>query len=135
MAGFIMLTTVSHSQELRSPTRSRITDISIGSAWIRENAPPDARVMATMPVEYYLYARRQTLNYPYESTQPNAILAAIERQGVDYVILAPPLKVGPPTEWESYVADHLFPAIEAYADQFALVYENPDHNVRVYEKR
>ncbi|HEX5415473.1 MAG TPA: glycosyltransferase family 39 protein, partial [Chloroflexota bacterium] len=49
---------------IRTPVRDRITDISIGAAWIAQNAPEHSVAMGEFAVPQSLYTERPTVDFP-----------------------------------------------------------------------
>jgi hypothetical protein len=135
VAGIVAIAFLARNlRETVNPVRDRTTDLSIGADWIREHAPLDAVVMTTDPVPRYLYARRKTVGYP-TTLDAAAVLREIERQDVDYLIVAPRLKTPRSNELDEYTMRYVLPALQSHPQRFELRYENPEHNVQVYQVR
>jgi len=117
-------------QDWRNPLRNRITDLSIGTSWIHDNASATSIVMARDPVPAYLYARRKTVAYP-DSAQ--GIHEYIRTFGVDYILVSPELQIPRSNELGEFVQACLLPLLESDKDSFKLVYTNAAHNVAVYK--
>jgi len=117
-------------QDWRNPVRNRITDLSIGTVWVRENAPLESIVMVRDPVPDYLYTRRRTIPYPGDREN---IEEYVRVNGIDYIIISPKLQTPRTTELGEYVEEHLLPALSANTESYRVVYADPVHNVAVYE--
>ncbi|MCB0208465.1 MAG: hypothetical protein KDJ52_04030 [Anaerolineae bacterium] len=117
-------------KDWQSPIRNNINDLSIGTTWINDNAPPDAVVMSRMPVLDYLYARRQTVDYPGE----NEILDSyLSRHKIDYILISPYIQMPKSNQLDNFTKNKLLPAVQSRDDKFQLVYESPAQGVWVYE--
>ncbi|MCB0190799.1 MAG: hypothetical protein KDJ65_02545 [Anaerolineae bacterium] len=117
-------------QDWRTPARNNITDLSIGTTWIKANTPPDAVVMSRMPVLDYLYARRQTIDYPGK----NEILAPyLTRHQINYILISPYVQMPKSNQLDDITKNKLLPAVQSHPDKFQLVYKSPAHGVWVYE--
>lgn len=154
VAVVMLLILARNVQGLRNPLRERIPDVSLGSSWIREHTPHDAVIMARVPRVSFIYSDRSTVAYPPESPSstdvdtrlfyPNdlgsapaeAMLWAINRYGVDYLLISPPLI----TSEGSYVADLdtlmkdvVLATIKNHPERFDAVYTNIKSQVFVYK--
>lgn len=118
-------------QDWQNPARNKITDLSIGTTWINENAPLTSVVMARDPVSDYLYTRRKTIAYP--KTDEQDVEEYIKANNIDYIIISPKLQTPRSNELDDYVKTHLLPAFAKQPNRFRIVYTNPMHNVAVYE--
>lgn len=116
-------------QDWRSPFMKQMTDLSMGAAWVAENAPRDAIVMVNEPVPAYVHVRRKTINFPKQGQELNKYL---DNQGIDFIIIAPPLQSPRSTELEPAIRSRILPILEADPDTFSIVYSNPEYNVMVY---
>jgi hypothetical protein len=128
----ILILLARNVQDWLNPIRDRITDLSIGTAWISENTPSRSVIMARDPVPDYLYARRSTVAYP-DTAQD--IEEYIRVNGVDYIIVSPKLQTPRSIELDNYVETHLLPVLTLNQDRFRPVYRDTTHNVTIYEYR
>ncbi|MFM8875633.1 MAG: hypothetical protein ACKOGC_06135, partial [Anaerolineae bacterium] len=116
-------------QDWRSPIREQMTDLSIGTSWVAENAPADAIVMVNEPVPAYVHVKRKTINFPKNDQELEAYL---KNQGIDYIVIAPLLRSPRSTELNKD-AQKMQATLEAMPDVFQLVFEDIENNLRVYE--
>jgi hypothetical protein len=116
-------------QDWRNPPANHMTDLSVGAAWIAENAPSEAIVMVNEPVPAYPHVRRKTVPYPREGRDLEKYL---ENQGVDYIIISPKLQSPRSAALDEFVQTQIVPMLEAHPEKFTAVYFNPEHNVTVY---
>lgn len=116
-------------QDWRSPIREQMTDLSIGTSWVAENAPADAIVMVNEPVPAYVHVKRKTINFPKNDQELEAYL---KNQGIDYIVIAPLLRSPRSTELNKDV-QKMQATLEAMPDVFQLVFEDIENNLRVYE--
>lgn len=117
-------------QDWRNPVMNQMSDLSIGTSWVTENAPPDAIVMVNEPVPAYPHARRKTVSFPRQSQQN--LEAFLTDQDVDYIVIAPRLQSPRSTELDDYIRERVLPVIESAPERFIMVYFNAEHNVTVY---
>ncbi|MCL4272934.1 MAG: phospholipid carrier-dependent glycosyltransferase [Anaerolineales bacterium] len=117
-------------QDWRNPVMNQMSDLSIGTSWVAENAPPDAIVMVNEPVPAYPHARRKTVSFPRQSQQN--LEAFLTDQDVDYIVIAPRLQSPRSTELDGYIRERVLPVIESAPERFIMVYFNTEHNVTVY---
>lgn len=130
VTAIIVLTLLARNiQDWRSPVREQMTDLSIGTSWLAENAPADAIVMVNEPVPAYVHVKRTTIGFPKNDQD---LKKYIKNQGIDYIIIAPPLGSPRNTELDKTVREVL-PILESAPDAFMLVYKNPAYNVAVYQ--
>ncbi len=130
-ACLVMLVSLARNvQDWRNPVRDRITDLSIGTEWIQENAAPDAIIMARDPVPDYIHARRKTVPYPVEGASLEDYVRA---NGVDYIMVRPKLQTPRTTELGEFIDTHLLPLLQADQARYTLVYQNSTHNVSIYQ--
>lgn len=113
----------------RSPVRETMTDLSIGANWVAENAPPDAIVMVNEPVPAYVHVKRRTINFPKNGQELQNYL---DNQGIDYIIVAPPLQSPRSMELDKNVGEALS-ILEASPEIYKLVFMDDANNTRVYE--
>lgn len=116
----------------RNPIRGQTTDISIGTGWIAENAPADAIVMVNEPVPAYPHTKRKTINFPKSGQDLENYL---QNQGIDYIVIAPPLQPPRSAELEKNVRENILPVMRASPEKFRIVFEDAQNNVTVYEYR
>lgn len=116
-------------QDWRSPIREQMTDLSIGTSWVAENAPADAIVMVNEPVPAYVHVKRQTINFPKNDQNLEQYL---NNQGIDYIVIAPSLQSPRSTELSKDVKE-IQDEINSSPENFRLVFEDVENNVKVYE--
>lgn len=116
-------------QDWRSPTREQITDLSIGTSWVAENAPDDAIVMVNEPVPAYVHVKRKTINFPKNDQELEKYL---ENQGIDYIVIAPLLQSPRSTELSKDIRE-MAGKIHSQPELYRMVFEDAENNVRVYE--
>lgn len=116
-------------QDYVNPVMNQMTDLSIGTSWVAENAPPDAIVMVNEPVPAYPHLRRKTVAFPRRGQDFETYL---NNQGVDYIVIAPRLQAPRSTDLDEFIAKQVLPLLDSDPERFSLVYFNPEHNVRVY---
>jgi hypothetical protein len=109
---------------------NQMTDISIGTSWVAENAPPDSIVMVNEPVPAYVYVQRKTIGYPKADRD---FVSYLNNQGIDYIVVAPELQSPRSTELGENVSTYILPILNSQADKFIMVFQNNEHNVSVYE--
>lgn len=130
ISAFIALVLLARNiQDWRSPIREQMTDLSIGSSWIAENAPADAIVMVNEPVPAYVHVKRKTINFPKNGQDLEQYL---NNQGVDYIIIAPLLQSPRGTELDKDIKE-VQVEIVSLPGEFQLVFEDEENNVTVYE--
>jgi len=115
-------------QDWRSPIHEQMTDLSIGTSWVGENAPADAIVMVNEPVPAYVHVQRKTINFPKNDQNLQAYL---DNQGIDYIIVAPLLQSPRSTDLKKDVRDVLS-ILEASPQTYILVFEDRQNNVCVF---
>src|SRR5262249_30593553 len=82
------------------------------SEWIRDNLPDTAVYCTRKPELFYMFSKRQAVNYLY-SNDPAKVVNALADDKVDYVVL---------DQFEySSTATFLAPAIDKYRSHFAIV--------------
>ena len=116
-------------QDWRSPIREQMTDLSIGTNWVAENAPADVIVMVNEPVPAYVHVKRKTIGFPKNDQELEKYL---NNQGIDYIVIAPLLQSPRSTSLDKDVEDILL-IIQSKPERFMAVYENSEHNVTVYQ--
>ena len=82
--------------------------------WLEANAPVEAVVLCRKGFWMHVVSGRRTTGFPYD--EPAAVLAHMERAGVDYVVVE---SLG-----FRQTADYLGPAIGEYADRFRVAWYN-----------
>lgn len=117
-------------QDWRNPIMNQMTDLSIGTRWVSEHAPPDAIVMVNEPVPAYVHARRKTIGFPRQGQQD--LEKFLISQGVDYIIIAPRLQSPRAAELDDYITERVLPIIQSAPEKFVAVYSDPENNVTVY---
>ncbi len=133
LASFIVLFSVARNiQDWQSPIRNRMTDLSIGTTWIRENTPQQSIVMVRDPVPDYLYARRKTVAYPRDGQD---VEKTIVSNGVNYIMLAPKLQTPRTYDLDDFAKSNLLPLLTSNSSRFRLVWSDAFNNVSVYEVR
>ena len=131
VVGFMMLALlVRNLQDWRNPIMNQMTDISIGTSWVAENAPPDSIVMVNEPVPAYVHVQRKTIGYPKADRD---FVSYLNNQGIDYIVVAPELQSPRSTELGENVSTYILPILNSQADKFIMVFQNNEHNVSVYE--
>ncbi len=86
--------------------------------WLKTNTPPDAVICCRKDYWLYIVADRACMVYPFK--EPEAVIATLEEQGVDYVVVDQLVQEG-----YSSTPKFLIPAIEKYPERFELVREQP----------
>ena len=82
--------------------------------WLEANAPVEAVVLCRKGSWMHVVSGRRTTGFPYD--EPAAVLAHMEREGVDYVVVE---SLG-----FRQTADYLGPAIGEYASRFRVAWYN-----------
>ncbi len=113
----------------QQPTRDRIIDMSVGTTWIKNNTPADALVLTANAVPDYLYMQRQTINYPNSEADYAQV---IEGNGIDYILIHPSLEFSFDTKQLNSRANTLLAYLNAHANQYEIVFQNPIQNVWVF---
>ncbi|MBI5963759.1 MAG: hypothetical protein HY863_09820 [Chloroflexi bacterium] len=130
-AGLIAILLLARNvQDWRSPVSGQMTDLSIGTGWVAENAPAEAIVMVNEPVPAYVQMRRKTIGYPKDL---HNIEKYIVNQGIDYIIISPELQSPRSTELDKDVEAQLLPILNGDPGKYTVVYHNAEHNVTVYK--
>jgi hypothetical protein len=125
----ILLLLARNLQDWRNPIMDQMTDLSIGTDWISQNAPADAIVMVNEPVPAYVHVQRKTVAYPDDQN----LEKYLDNQGVDYIVVAPKLQSPRTTELDEYAETQVLPFLESNPDRFVVVYDNSEYNVTVYQ--
>ncbi len=121
---------VRNLQDWRNPAMEQITDLSIGTSWVSENASSDAIVMVNEPVPAYVHVQRKTIGYPNAGQELEKYL---NNQGIDYIVVAPKLQSPRTTKLDEDIENQILPVLESAPDKFLVVYSNPEYNVTVYQ--
>lgn len=116
-------------QDWRNPVRGQMTDLSIGTSWVAENAPLDAIIMVNEPVPAYVHVKRRTINFPKNDQD---LVMYLDNQGIDFVVIAPLLQSPRNTDLGTEV-QRIAAEMEASPETYRLVFEDVENNVRVYE--
>lgn len=106
-----------------------MTDLSIGTSWVSENAPADAIVMVNEPVPAYVHVKRKTINFPKNDQD---LEQYIKKQDIEYIIIAPLLQSPKNTDLSKDVQEIQF-QIESQPNAFQVVFESKENNVTVYQ--
>jgi hypothetical protein len=130
IAAIIALVLIARNlKDWRTPVRETMTDLSVGTNWIAENAPPDAIVMVNEPVPAYVHVKRRTINFP---KNDQALEKYLDNQGVDYIVIAPRLQSPRSAELTNEAAETLALLLSS-PEKFRIVFEDAQNNVRVFE--
>ena len=116
-------------QDWLNPVSLQMTDLSIGTDWIAENAPKDAIVMVNEPVPAYVQAHRKTVGYPRDLQN---IENYVVNQGIDYIVISPLLQTPRSTILDEGVEKQLLPILNSAPGKYTVVYRSGEHNVTVY---
>lgn len=90
--------------------------------WLRGNAPADAIVSCRKAYWMHVVAGRRTCTYAFD--EPAAVLADLERQGVDYVVVE---QLG-----YAHTGRYLVPAIASAQQRFRVVWHGADPETWVF---
>lgn len=133
LVGFIALTLlIRNVQDSQNPIMNQMTDISIGTSWVAENAPPGAIVMVNEPVPAYVQVKRKTIGYPADGQELENYL---NNQGIDYIVVSPKLQSPRSTTLDEFTANQVLPILNSQTNKFIVVYINSEYNVTVYQYR
>ena len=91
--------------------------------WLKANAPEDAVVLCRKGYWMYIISGRRCVGFPFAA--PDEVLAHMERENVDYVVLE---SLGFPQ-----TVQHLVPAVNEYRDRFEALWQ--DQTVPTYVLR
>ncbi len=128
---FIALTLIIRNvQDWRNPVMNQMTDISIGTSWVAENAPPDSIVMVNEPVPAYVHVQRKTIGYP---TNGQELEKYLDNQGIDYIVVSPKLQSPRSVELDNFTIKQLLPILNSQTEKFKIVFTSAEYNVTVYE--
>ncbi len=131
VSGIIALSLlVRNFQDWHNPIKEQMTDLSIGTSWIAENAPPDAIVMVNEPVPAYVHTQRKTIGYPNAGQDLGKYL---NNQGIDYIVISPKLQSPRSTKLDGFTEEQILPILNSAHGQFVVVHVNPEYNVTVYK--
>jgi len=117
-------------QDWQNPVMNQMTDISIGTSWVAENAPPDSIVMVNEPVPAYVHVQRKTIGYP---TNGQELERYLDNQGIDYIVVSPKLQSPRSMELDNFTIKQLLPILNSQAEKFKIVFTSEEYNVTVYE--
>jgi hypothetical protein len=117
-------------QDVLNPIKNQITDLSIGTSWVAENAPADSIVMVNEPVPVYPHVQRKTINFP---KQNQDLIKYVDNQGIDYIIISPLLQSPRSLDLDPVIENQILPLLESSPDLFILVYKNDEYNVKVFQ--
>ena len=117
-------------QDWRNPVNNQMTDLSIGTGWISQNAPSDAIIMVNEPVPTYVHVQRRTVAYPNDGQD---IEKYLNNQDIDYIIISPKLQSPRTTKLDELAETQILPFLESNPDRFVVVYSNSEYNVTVYK--
>jgi len=84
--------------------------------WLRANTPADAVIACRKDYWLYIVSGRPCMVYPFK--EPEAVIASLEEQGVDFVVVE---QLG-----FSSTPRFLVPAIQKYPERFAVVWQQPN---------
>lgn len=130
VTGIIALTLLARNlQDWRNPVMEQMTDLSVGTSWVSENAPPDAIIMVNEPVPAYVHVQRKTIGYPNAGQDLEKYL---NNQGIDYIVVSPKLQSPRNNDLDEDIENQILPALSSTPDKFMVVYSNPEYNVTVY---
>ncbi|MBC7879134.1 MAG: hypothetical protein H7Y59_18335 [Anaerolineales bacterium] len=131
VAGVIALLLLARNlQDWRNPIKNQMTDLSIGTNWISQNAPSDAIVMVNEPVPAYIHVQRKTIGYPNDNQDLEKYL---NNQGIDYIVVSPKLQSPRTTKLDEYTEAQILPVLMSNPERFIVVYNNSEYNVTVYQ--
>lgn len=129
--GIIALTLLARNlQDWRSPVMEQMTDLSIGTSWVAENAPSDSIVMVNEPVPAYVHVQRKTIGYPNAGQDLEKYL---NNQGIDYIVISPKLQSPRTTELDEFTEKQVLPILNSAPGKFVVMYASPEYNVTVYK--
>ncbi len=126
----VLVSLIRNFQDWQNPVMNQMTDLSIGTSWVAENAPPDAIVMVNEPVPAYVHVQRKTVGYPKAGQDLESYL---NNQGIDYIVVSPKLQSPRSMELDEFIEKNVLPIINSGAETFMVVYSNPENNVTVYQ--
>ncbi|HNH26224.1 MAG TPA: hypothetical protein PLR93_04350 [Anaerolineales bacterium] len=127
--GIALVLLARNLQDWRSPVREQMTDLSIGTSWVSENAPADAIVMVNEPVPAYVHVKHKTINFPKNDQD---LEQYIKKQDIEYIIIAPLLQSPKSTELSKDI-QAIQSQIESQPNAFQVVFESKENNVTVYQ--
>ncbi len=126
----VLLYLVRNLQDIQYPVRDRTTDLSVGATWISQNTPPDSIVMCSEPVSRYLYTRRLTVGFPTQIDRATFV-DEVQSQGVNYIIVGPPLETPRSYQLDSYILDYVVPGL-VDNPRVSRVFRDEINNVTVF---
>ena len=126
---FIVVPFVASSfQDIRSPVRDRMTDLTLGTTWVARNTPASVVLLSPDPIPDSLYAHRKTVRYPATTDNLDLFLQA---NNVDYILIAPRLQSPRPTNLDPMTMD-LQSALIAKPRSYPEVYSDAPENLSIY---
>jgi hypothetical protein len=118
--------------EWQRPAGQRLINVSSGAAWLHQNAPANAVVMATNPEPAYLYTRRLTQPFPagIEEIEPY-----LQNYSIGYILIQPHLIYwdAQKTRLDDFTVTKLLPYLASHPERFRRVYDDPAQNISVYQ--
>jgi hypothetical protein len=127
---FIALTLIiRNAQDWQNPVMNQMTDLSIGTSWVAENAPRDAVVMVNEPVPAYAHVQRKTIGFP---TAGQYLESYLNNQEIDYVVISPRLQSPRSTELDEFTKNQILPILNSQPEKFIVVFTDAEYNVTVY---
>ncbi len=113
-----------------------VVNLESGARWVQQNTSDGSIIMTHDPVSRYIYLRRNTIDYPYQNTS-DEFLQTIREQGVDYLIVSPPLTLDGVANTERllhpYVRDIVLPLLHEEHENFDLVYQDEPQQIWIYK--
>ena len=121
---------VRNVQDWQNPVMNQMTDLSVGTNWVAENAPSEAVVMVNEPVPAYVQVKRKTIGFP---TDGQDLKNYLNNQGIDYIVVSPKLQSPRSTELDKFTENNILPILNSAPETFVVVYSNSEYNVKVYQ--
>ena len=117
--------------EWQVPRRDLVIDLTIGTTWLKENAPPDAIVQTGNALVDYLYIQRKTVYYPNKDADHAQV---IKENNIDYVLIHPLLEFSFEKVYElDPNGMALLSHLESNPSRYELKYRQPENNVWVFQ--
>jgi hypothetical protein len=131
LTGIIILFSLARNlQDWHDPIRNHMTDLSVGAGWVIQNTSPDSIIMVQEPVPSYIHLKRKTIAYP---NSEQDLETYINNQGIDYIIIAPKLQSPRDITLDKFTETMILPILKSNPDRFVVTYDNPEHNVTIYQ--
>ncbi|MFN8383848.1 MAG: hypothetical protein U0V02_18060 [Anaerolineales bacterium] len=130
IGGIALALLVRNVQDWQNPVMNQMTDISIGTNWLAENAPSDSIVMVNEPVPAYVQVKRKTIGFPKAGQDLESYL---NNQGIDYIVVSPKLQSPRSVVLDEFTLNQVLPILNSQGDKFKIVFTDTEHNVTVYE--